>query len=251
MHTRFPHWTGVLWCFPCVPCIHTQCSCAIIQGGSQMAVCSMAGDVKFSHHALNFFSLRTISGGYAFINPHSHIKLVLNALLASSPKKKKKFLFFPFVHGQLQTDCDWGYRWSWLWTDSEPLVSQPDAPVAAAAWGSSVSENLQRVTKYTLSVLLADASDCFQWLKQKQNPPQFSHKSGLKELCTGFLRPAKSWEPTALTGGGWDVLTEADLIQILKDSRASRSPRPMWIQTVFLGTFTNKALYSGTLGCIK
>ena len=105
MHTGFPHWTGVLWCFPCVPCIHTQCSCAIIQGGSQMAVCSMAGDVKFSHHALNFFSLRTISGGYAFINPHSHIKLVLNALLSSSPKKKKKnsFFFLLFTVNSKQT----------------------------------------------------------------------------------------------------------------------------------------------------
>lgn len=99
MHTQFPHWTGVLWYFPCVPCVHTQCSCAIIQGGSQMAVCSMAGDVKFSHHALNFFSLKTISGGYAFINPHSHIKLVLNPLLSSSPKKKKKIPFF--------SSCSW------------------------------------------------------------------------------------------------------------------------------------------------
>ena len=70
-----------------------------------MAVCSMAGDVKFSHHALNFFSLGTICGGYTFINPHSHMKLVPNPLLPSPPKKK---FFSSFVYGQLQTVCDCG-----------------------------------------------------------------------------------------------------------------------------------------------
>lgn len=86
-----------------MPCIYTQLGCAIIQGGSQMAVCSMAGDVKFSHHALNFFSLKTISGGYAFINPHSHIKLVLNPLLPSPPKKKKFLFFLLFMVNSKQT----------------------------------------------------------------------------------------------------------------------------------------------------
>lgn len=36
-------------------------------------------------------------------------------------------------------------------------------------------QSLQHVTKCTLSELLADASAYLRWLKQKQNPLQFSH----------------------------------------------------------------------------
>lgn len=61
-----------------------------------MAVYSTARGVKFSHHALNSFSLGTISGWYAFRNPRSHIQLVLNPQFSSAAR-------IPFVRSSRST----------------------------------------------------------------------------------------------------------------------------------------------------
>ena len=159
MYTQFSHWTGALWYFLCVPCIYTQFGCAIIQGGSQMAVCSMAGDVKFSHHALNFFSLGTMSGGYTFINPHSHIKLVLNPLLPSHPKKKKNSFFLLFMVNSKQTV-----------TGATTGANSGQTP---SPWWNNLMLLWQWLPEEVLYQWVCSAY--LHWLKQKQNPLQFSH----------------------------------------------------------------------------
>ena len=109
-------------------------------------------------------------------------------------------------------------------------MKQPDAPVAVAAWGSSVSVSLLSLspliktkTKSTSVQPLIRAKGTLYWLLPT-----------CKKLITNYPH---GWRVECNYGGGCDTIWK---------NWASRFPRPMWIQTLSSGMFVNKALYSGT-----
>lgn len=143
-----------------MPCTYTQFSYVVTCGGSQVAVYSTARAAKFSHHALDSFSLY-ISGWCSFINPCSRIELVFYSL-APSPKNKT-LPFFGLKNNSKQTgmDATLGLTLDSLRAPGGGPAKSPTAPGIFTHSSLSVSCDCKHIP----SMLLTWAD--FHWLKTK------------------------------------------------------------------------------------